>query len=97
MLKPSLTDFTDFIEKPKLVKVKTKFQIQQDINLYLNIALFLIIIIGVLVLYYRGKHKEERKQLASNKITQLDSYMQDYMEEQIINSVLNQQNNNIPY
>ena len=90
MLKPSLTDFTDFIEKPKPVKVKTKFQIQQDINLYLNIALFLIIIIGAMVLYYRGKHKEEKKQLASNKITQLDDYMKDYMEEQIIHSMLNQ-------
>ena len=97
MLKPSLTDFTDFVEKPKPVKIKTKYEIQKDINLYMNIALFLIILIGVGILYYRGKYKQERELSAQKKITELDDYMKDYMEEQMISSMLNQQNYNVPY
>lgn len=97
MLKPSLTDFTDFVEKPKPVKIKTKYEIQKEINLYMNIALFFVILIGIGFLYYRGKHKQEREQIAQKKITELDDYMKDYMEEQMISSMLNQQNYNVPY
>ena len=39
MLKPSLTNFNDFIEKPKPLKPKTKTEIQKDINWYMNISL----------------------------------------------------------
>lgn len=97
MLKPKLTDFADFVEKPKPVKIKTKVEIQQDVNLYLNLALFLIIVVGVVVLYLRGKTKEERQQQATQKIVELDSYMKDYMDEQIIHNMLNEENYNVPY
>ncbi len=93
MLQPKLTNFSDFIEKPKPVKVKTKFEIQNDINLYLNIALFLIVIIGILVLYYRGKYKKDREENAKKKISEFEEYMNDY----IIYDMLEQQKYNIPY
>ena len=95
MLKPNLTDFTDFIEKPKPVKIKTKYEIQKDINLYMNLALFLIIVVGVVILYLRGKTKDERQQQATQKIAEFDDYMKDYMEEEIIHSMLDQQNYNV--
>ena len=57
MLKPCLTNFTDFIEKPKPVIPKTKYQIQQDINWYINIIISLVILIGIYYLYQRYKFK----------------------------------------
>ena len=47
MLKPSLTNFSDFIEKPKPVIPKSKYEIQQDINWSLNIIVILIVIIAI--------------------------------------------------
>jgi len=86
MIKPKLTDFTDFVEKPKPVIFKTRYQIQQGINFYMNIALFLIILLGGLVLFYRGKGKSEREKKAKHKLSELESYMNDY----IIHNMLKQ-------
>ena len=46
MYKPTLTNFADFIEKPKPVIPKSKYEVQSDINMYLNIALLMVIVIG---------------------------------------------------
>ena len=91
MLKPSLTDFTDFIEKP--VKPMSKTEIQKNTNLYMNIALFLVVIIGFIILYYRNKYKTESKQKAQQTISHFEDYMNDY----VTHSMLEEQNNNIPY
>jgi len=95
MNKPKLTNFTDFIEKPKPVIPKTPKEIKNEINLYLNIALFLIIIIGSGVLYYRYKYKEQEKELTNLKLNKLDDYMADYIIENMINNknMSNKQNN----
>jgi len=90
MIKPQLTNFTDFIEKPKPVIPKTKYQIQESVNWYLNIIVFLVVIIGFVCLYLRYKHKELNKQETMKKIQDFDAYLQ----ENIMNDMLQTNNNN---
>ena len=91
MIKPSLSDFSQFADKPKPVKFKTKFEIQKEQSLYMNIILLLIVVIGFIILYYRKKYKTEREDKAKEKIQHLEDYMNDY----IINDMLKQQNYNV--
>ena len=90
MIKPQLTNFNDFIEKPKPVIPKTKYQIQQSVNWYLNIIVFLVVIIGFVCLYLRYKNKELNKQETIKKIQDFDAYLQ----ENIMNDMLQTNNNN---
>ena len=92
MIKPSLSDFSQFADKPKPVKIKTKFEIQKEQSYYMNIILLLIIVIGFIFLYYRKKYKTERETTAKGKIQHLEDYMNDYL----INSMLKEQNYNVP-
>ena len=91
MIKPCLSDFTIFADKPKPVKVKTKFEIQKEQSYFMNIVLLIIVIIGFVILYYRKKYKTERETTAKEKI----QYLEDYMNEHIINNMLKDQNYNI--
>ena len=91
MIKPSLSDFSQFADKPKPVKVKTKFEIQKEHSLYMNIVLLLIVVIGFIILYYRKKNKTDREKAAKDKIQNLEDYMNDY----IINNMLKDQNYNV--
>lgn len=90
MIKPKLTNFADFIEKPKPVILKTRYQIQQEINWYLNIIIFLVIIIGCYFLYLRYKFKEFHEQQTKEKLQQFDNYLNEFY----INDMINQSKNN---
>jgi hypothetical protein len=89
MLQPKLTNFVDFIEKPKQYFPKTKHQVQNDINWYLNILIFLIILIGSMCLYNRYKTKEVRHKTAVHTIQKFNEYIDEYN----INNMLSSQNN----
>jgi len=88
MIKPSLSDFTVFADKPKPVKIKTKFEIQKEKSSYMNIVLLLIVVIGFIILYYRKKYKTEREKTAKEKI----HHLEDYINEYNINNMLKEQN-----
>jgi len=90
MLSPKLTNFADFVEKPKPVIPKTKAEVQMDINWYLNILVLLVIVIGGIYLYRRYKYKEQHEQETKEKIKQFDNYLNEYY----INDMLTSQNNN---
>ena len=90
MIKPNLTNFTDFVEIPKPVIFKTPQQIQQGINWYLNIVVVLVIFIGGFYLYQRYKYKEQHEQETRVKLQKFDNYLQEYY----INDMLTKQNNN---
>ena len=90
MFKPKLTNFADFVVKPKPVIPKTKTEIQTDINWYLNIAVLLVIVIGSIYLYQRYKYKGRHEQETKEKIKQFDNYLNEYY----INDMLSKQNNN---
>jgi len=93
MIKPSLTDFSIFADKPIPVIIKPKFEIQKDQTFYMNIVLLLIIVVGCVILYYRKKNKSEREKLAVDKI----KHLEDYINEYDINNMFIEQNNNISY
>jgi len=78
MIKPSLTNFADFVEKPKPVIHKTPHQIQQGINWYLNIIVVLVILIGGFYLYQRYKYKGQYEQDTRDKLQRFDNYLQEY-------------------
>jgi len=78
MLQPSLTNFADFIETPKPVIPKTKFEIQQNINWSLNILVLLVVIIGFIFLYLRYKYKEQHEEETRVKLKQFDTYLNEY-------------------
>tara|TARA_Y100000385_G_scaffold287005_1_gene350241 strand:+ start:1141 stop:1422 length:282 start_codon:yes stop_codon:yes gene_type:complete len=84
MIKPKLTNFADFIEKPKPVIPKTKYQVQQEINWYLNISIFLVIVIGLYLLYQRYKFKEYHEKLTQQKIKQFDEYLNEFYIDDMI-------------
>jgi len=90
MFKPKLTNFADFVVKPKPVIPKTKTEIQTDINWYLNILVLLVIVIGSIYLYQRYKYKGQHEQETKEKIKQFDNYLNEYY----INDMLASQNNN---
>ena len=90
MYKPTLTNFADFIEKPKPVIPKSKYEVQKDINMYLNIALLLVIVIGGIYLYHRFKYKKDREEETKQKLQEFDNYLNEYY----INDMLTKQNNN---
>ena len=90
MIKPSLTNFADFVEKPKPSIPKTPEQVQHGINLYLNIVVVLVICIGGFYLYQRYKYKEQHEQETRDKLQKFDNYLQEYY----INDMLLKQNNN---
>ncbi len=85
MIQPSLTNFTDFIEKPKPVIPKSKREIQSDINTYLNIIVLLIVIIGFIFLYFRFKYKTQHEEETKEKLKKFDNYLNEYY----INDMLN--------
>ena len=90
MIKPSLTNFADFVEKTKPVIPKTPKQLQQSVNWYLNIVVILVILIGGFYLYQRFRNKEQHEQDTREKLHKFDSYLQ----EHTINDMLSKQNNN---
>lgn len=90
MLKPNLTNFTDYVEKPKPVIPKTKYQVQKEINWYLNIIVFLVILIGCYYLYQRYKFKEHHERETRKKLKEFDNYLNEYY----INDMINQSKNN---
>jgi len=92
MIKPSLSDFSIFADKPKSVKVKTKLEVKKEQAYYMNIILLLIVVIGFIILYYRKKNKTEREEKAKEKIKHIEDYMNDY----IIHDMLKGQKNNVP-
>ena len=97
MNKPSLTNFTDFIEKPKPVILKTKYEIQTTINFYLNICVLLFILIGVYYLYHRHKYKELRQKQAIESIKQFDTYLNEHYINDLLEENKLKQQNNIQY
>jgi uncharacterized membrane protein YukC len=90
MIKPKLTNFADFIEKPKPVIPKTKYQVQKEINWRLNILLFMVICIGLYYLYKKYKEKEQHQIETIQKLKEFDNYLQ----EKIINDMVDINNNN---
>ena len=84
MIQPSLTNFADFIEKPKPLIPKTKFEIQSDINTYLNIIVLLIVIIGFIFLYFRFKYKAQHEEETKEKLKQFDEYLKEYYINDIL-------------
>tara|TARA_B100000900_G_scaffold16438_1_gene12974 strand:- start:1051 stop:1359 length:309 start_codon:yes stop_codon:yes gene_type:complete len=90
MIRPKLTNFADYVVKPKPVIPKTKIQIQKQTSNYLTIALFMIICIGFLSIYIRYKTKQSQENTTKLKLSQLNNYIQDHM----INDMLESQKNN---
>ena len=78
MIKPSLTNFADFVEKPKPVIPKTPKQIQKSVNWYLNIIVILVILIGGYYLYQRFKNKGQHEQETHERLKQFDNYLQEH-------------------
>ena len=78
MIQPKLTKFTDFIEQPKPVIPKTKIEVQQDVNHYLNICVLLIILIGIYYLYRRYIYKEQHELETKRRLEQFDEYLNEY-------------------
>ena len=87
MIKPSLTNFTDFVEKPKPVIPKTPQEIQQSINWYLNIVVLLVILIGGFYLYKRFTNKAQHESDTKEKLRKFDAYLNEYY----INDILSKQ------
>jgi uncharacterized membrane protein YukC len=92
MITPRLTNFADFVEKPIPEIPKTKYQVQREVNWYLNTIIFLVLVIGCYYLYQRYKFKEYHEQQTKEKLTQFDNYLNEYY----INDMLTSQNNNTP-
>ena len=85
MIKPTLTIFNDFIDKPKPIIMKSPKQLQENVNWYLNIIIFLVIVIGLVYLYQRYKYKIEHEKEIKDRLTKFDNYLNDYYINDMIN------------
>ena len=84
MLRPSLTNFSEFVEPPKPVIRKSPFEKQQEFKFYLNLLVLSIIGGGCVLLYLRYKYKAHREQETKAKLLQFDSYINDYIISDMI-------------
>ena len=84
MLKPKLTNFADFIEKPKPVIVKSAFEKHQEYTFYLNMMFLMLICLGCSLLYLRYKHKEARKQETKETLLKFDNYINEFIVNEVI-------------
>ena len=72
MTQPKLVDLSEYapkIKKPSLHEIKYKTIITK------NIALFLVIILGLIFIYYKYKNKDLQKMETNNKILELNNYV----------------------
>ncbi len=83
-MEPKLTNFADFIEKPKPVIVKSAFEKHQEYTFYLNITLLMMICLGCSLLYLRYKHKEARKQETKETLLKFDNYINEFIVNEVI-------------
>ena len=85
MAPPKLVDYSLFkkkvhVDPPKInteVKIK-KPQTSTDYSFFINIIIFLIIFIGVYLLYQRYKNKDENKKNYTKKIENLYNTINKY-------------------
>ena len=85
MAPPKLVDYSLFkkkvqVEPPKInteVKIK-KPQTPTDYSFFINIIIFLIIFIGIYLLYQRYKNKDENKKNYTKKIENLYNTINKY-------------------
>ena len=83
-MEPKLTNFADFIEKPKPVIVKSAFEKHREYTVYLNITLLMMICLGCSLLYLRYKHKEARKQETKETLLKFDNYINEFIINEVI-------------
>ena len=72
MTQPKLVDLSEYapkIKKPGLHEIKYKTIITK------NIALLLVIILGLIFIYYKYKNKDLQKMETNNKILELNNYV----------------------
>ncbi len=75
MLNQKLVDYSEFIKPIPLKKPPSSQDIQQVVNTFLNIVVFISILLGLYYLYYKHKHKEYNKQLYHKKVNELNEYL----------------------
>ncbi len=75
--KPKLVDYKSF-EKKVVFKRINPIEIYERKVFYINLIMFLIIILGILFLYYRYENKESEKKKIEQKIKALHKEMEKY-------------------
>ena len=77
LIKPKLVDHRTF-EKRVVFKKINPIEVYEKKIFYLNLIMLLIIIIGILFLYYRYENKENEKKRIEQKIKELHKEMEKY-------------------
>lgn len=75
MNKPKLVDYSEFIKPIPIKKPPSPQDIQQVVNTFLNIVVFISILLGLYYLYYKHKYKEYNKQQYHKKVNELNEYL----------------------
>ena len=77
IIKPELVDYTMF-QKKSVFKRINPIEVHNKKVFYINLIMFLIILIGVMFLYHRYENKEREKQITEKNIKDLHEEMKKY-------------------
>jgi len=76
-IKPKLVDHTLFIKR-EIIKRINPIEVHDKKVFYVNLIMFLIILIGIMFLYHRYENKEREKQITEKNIKDLHEEMKKY-------------------
>ena len=77
IIRPNLVDYKMF-EKRVVFKRINPIEVHDKKVFYVNLIMFLIILIGVMFLYHRYENKEREKQITEKNIKDLHEEMKKY-------------------
>tara|TARA_B110000902_G_scaffold95069_1_gene112566 strand:+ start:102 stop:347 length:246 start_codon:yes stop_codon:yes gene_type:complete len=77
IIRPNLVDYKMF-EKRVVFKSINPIEVHDKKVFYVNLIMFLIILIGVMFLYHRYENKEREKQITEKNIKDLHEEMKKY-------------------
>jgi len=75
MIKPNLINLDEFTPKPISPKVPTLQEIQSYTNLYMNIIVVSIIILGCCFLYHKHTSKEQKQRKYQGDVIELSKFL----------------------
>jgi len=75
MIKPHLVNFAEFVPKSSPSIIKSPKDIQSSVNLYMNVVVIGVILLGCYFLYHKLRSKDQETIKYQNDVVQLSKYL----------------------
>jgi len=75
MIKPQLVDLEQFKPKPPPIVMPSPKELQSSVNLYMNVVVVGVILVGCYFLYHKLRSKDQETIKYQNDVVQLSKYL----------------------